>query len=91
MAVFTGDVLSRIKERIETASLVIADITGGNANVYLEVGYAWGKDRPTLLVAKKGEDLKFDIQGQRCISYKNIADLAKSLGKDLAVLRHQSS
>jgi hypothetical protein len=54
MASFTGDILGRIKDRIETASLVIADITGGNANVYLEIGYAWGKDRPTLLVAKKG-------------------------------------
>jgi hypothetical protein len=91
MAVFTGDVLSRIKERIETASLVIADISGGNANVYLEVGYAWGRNRPTLLVARKGENPKFDVQGQRCIIYKNIADLAKSLNKDLTTLRNQSS
>lgn len=91
MSVFTGDILSRIKSRIETAALVIADITGGNANVYLEVGYSWGKDRPTLLLAKKGEGLKFDVQGQRCIIYKNINDLAKSLQKDLVDLRRRSS
>jgi hypothetical protein len=90
MTAFTGDILSRIKVRIETASLVIADMTGGNANVYLEVGYAWGKDRPTLLVARKGEDLKFDVQNQRCIIYKNINDLAKNLEKDLATLGRQS-
>ena len=30
MAVFTGDILNRIKERIETAALVIADLTGAN-------------------------------------------------------------
>jgi len=91
MTVFTGDILNRIKSRIETASLVIADITGGNANVYLEIGYAWGKARPTLLVVRKGEDLKFDVQGQRCIVYKNINDLAKNLEKDLTALSREKS
>lgn len=89
MTVFTGDILSRIKSRIDTADLVIADVTGGNANVYLEVGYAWGKGRPTLLVAKKGEELKFDLQSQRCIIYKSINDLAKNLQNDLSTLRRQ--
>jgi hypothetical protein len=83
---FTGDILTRIKSRIETASLVIADLTGANPNVYLEVGYAWGKDRPTLLIAKKGDQLKFDVQSQRCLIYKSIADLAKRLASDLANL-----
>lgn len=40
MVSFTGDILARIKSRIETAALVIADLSGANANVYLEVGYA---------------------------------------------------
>jgi hypothetical protein len=87
MATFTGDILIRIKSRIETAALVVADLTGANANVYLEVGYAWGKDRPTLLLTKKSDELKFDVRGQRCIVYKNIADLAKKLETDLAVLK----
>lgn len=79
MSVFTGDILARIKSRIETASLVIADVTGANPNVYLEVGYAWGKDRPTLILVKIGEELKYDISSQRCIRYKSINDLAKQL------------
>ena len=58
-----GHILDRIKLRIETATLVIADLTGANANVYLEVGYAWGKNRPTLLLAKVGDELKFDVRG----------------------------
>ena len=86
MATFTGDILDRIKSRIETATLVVADLTGGNANVYLEVGYAWGKNRPTLLLAKKGDDLKFDVRGQRCIVYENIFDLSKKLQADLSIL-----
>src|SRR3954465_8442996 len=43
---FTGDILQRMKDQIRTAKLVVADLTGGNANVFLEVGYAWGKNVP---------------------------------------------
>ena len=50
---FTGDILERIKQKIETASIVIGELTGNNANVYLEIGYAWGKGRPTILVTKR--------------------------------------
>jgi hypothetical protein len=87
MSVFTGDILTRIKSRIETAILVIADLSGANPNVYLEVEYAWGKNRPTLLLCNKSEERKFDVQGQRCIVYKNISDLAKQLKNDLAALK----
>jgi hypothetical protein len=86
MLTFTGDILDRIKARIETSDLVIADLTGASPNVYLEVGYAWGKNRPTLLLARKSDELKFDVQGQRCIKYENIVDLAKKLQEDLAHL-----
>ena len=86
---FTGDILARIKSRIETASLIIADLTGANPNVYLEVGYAWGKGRPTLLIAKTSDELKFDVQGQRCLIYKSIRDLATKLETDLAALSQQ--
>jgi len=87
MAIFIGDILTRIKSRIETSSLVIADLTGGNPNVYLEVGYAWGKERPTLLIAKSSDELKFDVKSQRCIIYENISDLERKLQADLSVLK----
>lgn len=86
MATFTGDILDRIKARIETATLVVADLTGANPNVYLEVGYAWGKNRPTLLLVKETDELKFDVRGQRCLAYENIVDLAKKMQTDLAAL-----
>ena len=86
MTTFTGDILERIKSRIETATFVIADLTGANPNVYLEVGYAWGKGRQTLLIAKQSDPLKFDVQSQRTLKYKNITDLAKKLRLDLSSL-----
>jgi len=84
MVTFTGDILERIKNRIQTAALVIAELTGANANVYLEVGYAWGLNRPVLLLIRQGEELKFDVKGQRCIIYENIVDLARRLQRDLS-------
>lgn len=83
MAIFSGDILERIKSRIETSYLVIADLTGANANVYLEVGYAWGKKKDTLLLCRNVDDLKFDVRGQRCVIYSSINDLNKKLAEEL--------
>jgi hypothetical protein len=83
LATFTGDVMEWVRERIAGAKLVVADLTGGNPNVYLEVGYAWGKGIPTVLLAKKAKDLKFDVQGQRCIVYSSIKDLEQKLATEL--------
>ncbi len=83
MDIFSGDILERIKSRIESSLLVIADLTGANANVYLEVGYAWGKNKDTLLLCKSVEELKFDVRGQRCVVYSSINDLNKKLTEEL--------
>jgi len=76
---FTGDILSRIKESIESASLVIADMTEARPNVYLEVGYAWGTKVPVICVARKGEKLHFDVTTHRCIFYGRFTQFAKDL------------
>jgi hypothetical protein len=86
---FTGDILDRVKQKIETAAVVIADLTGANANVYLEVGYAWGKGRPTVLLAANEAELKFDVRGQRCLTYKRIRDLEEALIRELTELKAQ--
>jgi hypothetical protein len=85
--VFTGDVLERIKSQIETSAAIIAVLTGANPNVYLEVGYAWGKGRPTILVTK--DDPRFDLQGQRYLRYQHIKDVEQMLTRDLRILKEQ--
>ena len=73
-----------MKERIDSARLLVADLSTANPNVYLEVGYAWGKGIPTVLVARDTADLRFDVKGQRCLVYKNsIKKLEESLTKEL--------
>lgn len=86
---FTGDVLARLKQSIELASATVAVITGANPNVFLEIGYAWGRGRPTILVSKLGEDSRFDVQGQRHLKYKDIRDVERLLRKELLSLRDQ--
>ena len=76
---FTGDILERIREGIASADFVIADLTEGRPNVYLEVGYAWGKGVPVIFVARKGEDLHFDVRSHRCVYYGGFSRFAKDL------------
>jgi hypothetical protein len=83
---FTGEVLPQMRARIEGAEIVIADLTGANPNVYLEVGYAWGKARPTVLLVKEANELRFDVRGQRCLTYKSIKDLETQLIRELQTL-----
>ena len=90
-ASFAGDILQAIRTRIETASLVVAELTGARPNVYLEVGYAWGKGIPVVFVAKQGEPLHFDVQTHRCIYYRTIGQLARDLEGLLAGLKSQRS
>ncbi len=82
-ASFSGHILDQIRERIDTAAVVIADLTGANPNVYLEVGYAWGRNRPTILLVQNVGDLRFDVQSQRCLVYERIIDLTRLLTNEL--------
>jgi hypothetical protein len=83
---YTGEVLERIKNRISSATVVVADLTGANPNVYLEVGYAWGQGVPTVLIARVGQELLFDVRSHRCCYYKSISDLKRQLTDLLPVL-----
>ena len=75
-----------VQHRIQTSSLVIADLTEGNPNVYLEVGYVWGCGIPVVLIVQDTDHLKFDVQGQWCLVYKSIRELEQVLSEELQQL-----
>ena len=83
---FTGDVLQWVKDRIRSCSLLVADLSDANPNVYLEVGYAWGCGVPTVLLVRDPEGLRFDVRGQRCLVYESIRDLEVLLRQELVGL-----
>jgi nucleoside 2-deoxyribosyltransferase len=70
-------------EGIKNADFVIADLTLERPNVYLEVGYAWGLQRPVILLAREGQRLHFDLSHHKCLFYKTIGKLADSLEKTI--------
>lgn len=87
LSAFTGDVMEWVKTRIASANLVLADLSTSNPNVYLEVGYAWGCRVPTVLIVRDTSDLKFDVRGQRCITYTSIKHLEDLLRSELQALQ----
>jgi len=84
---FTGDVMDFVKDRISIAHFIVADLTTANPNVYLEIGYAWGQSKNTVLLIKDTKELKFDTRGQRCLPYSSIKDLETKLKKELKTLK----
>jgi hypothetical protein len=47
--------------KLHRSSVVLADITGARPNCFLELGYALGRGLPTMVMAKDGSILPFDI------------------------------
>jgi hypothetical protein len=78
---FVGNIVDRITDGIRNAKFVVADLSLEKPNVYLEVGYAWGMNKPVLLVAKEGQRLHFDVSHHKCLFYKKIGQLAELLEK----------
>jgi hypothetical protein len=66
-----GNIMADIIRGIETAQIVIAEITPTNENVFYEVGYAHALKKPTILLAEKNKKLPFDLSGFRCLFYEN--------------------
>ena len=66
---------------------MIAELTGSNPHVYLEVGYAWGKRRPTILMARDEAELHYDVRSHKCLTYKSILGLADALKRELDGLK----
>ena len=87
LASFTGDVIAWVKDRIGSAALVVADLTAANPNVYLEVGYAWGRGVSTVLVVADGDELKFNVRAQRCLIFRSIRHLEELLTEELKALK----
>lgn len=80
-SIFAGSIIERIMDGIRNAEFVVADLTLEKPNVYLEVGFAWGLNKPVMLVAREGQRLHFDLSHHKCIFYKTIGRLAETLEK----------
>lgn len=77
-------ILDRIYNQIGIADIIIADMTGRNANVFYEVGYAHAKSKLCLHLTKEVTDIPFDLQHHRHIVYgDSIVNLKAELIENL--------
>ena len=74
--VFRGDdllnqnnILEEIIGSIERSSLLIADLSTANPNVYYELGLAHAFQRPVVLFAQDIAEVPFDLRSYRIIQY----------------------
>ena len=81
---YSEGMLARIYNQIEIADIIIADMTGRNANVFYEVGYAHAKNKLCLHLTQESTGIPFDLQHHRHIVYGNsIATLREQLIENL--------
>lgn len=69
-----NSITQTILEQLDSADLVIADMTGHNPNVFYEMGYRSRAKKPMIHLKKKGESLPFDVNTIRTLEY-DLTDL----------------
>ncbi len=79
-------IVDMIRQRIRECDAVVADTTNRNPNVFYEIGYANGVDRPVVFICRDTEQIPFDIQSQNVLKYANIVDLRDKLQRRLSSL-----
>jgi hypoxanthine phosphoribosyltransferase len=74
-----GSITASLVGSLAEADIVIADATGQNPNVFLELGVRYAlRSKVTILMTQEPEKIPFDVKGYRFIAYnKYEPDLAR--------------
>lgn len=86
----TSPILVDVMEHIAKATVVIADLTDRNPNVFYELGltHVAKQNRAVILIAENSEDIPFDLRHLRVILYERSGDGIARLKSDLAKTLH---
>lgn len=79
-----GRITVQVIRYIDSAELVIADVTGGNENVYYELALRHALGKPLITCAEKGTLLPFDTRDNRTIFYSMHSRDARRARSELA-------
>lgn len=78
--IFVENILERLYNQITKADLIVAEMTGRNANVFYEVGYAHALNKQVILLTQNAEDIPFDLKHYPHIVYEgSIVSLKEQL------------
>ena len=76
----------RIIQSIDRAEFVICDLTHDRPNVYFEAGYAHGRGKVPIYVARKGTRIHFDVKDYPVIFFGSLRELRDQLSERLKAL-----
>jgi hypothetical protein len=79
-------IVPEIFSNIKKAAFVIADLSEPKPNVYYELGYAQGLDKPVVITAYKGTPLPFDVADIPTIFWEGQKQLKERLREKLTAL-----
>lgn len=65
----TGSVVEQIWEQINKSKILLAELTGKNANVFYELGLAHAAIKPVIFISSNVDDVPFDLRHLRVIIY----------------------
>ena len=80
---FTGLITDKILSSIRCAEYIVADLTHERPNVYYELGYAHAFGKKTILTAREGTELHFDVQNYQTIFYSSRFQIENQLKERL--------
>ncbi len=63
-------IMQSVWESISKASIIIADLTNRNPNVFYELGIAHTLGKPVIMITQSMEFVPFDLRHLRCILYE---------------------
>src|SRR5918993_408765 len=76
--IFSENILEHTYSQIRRADIVIADMTGRNANVFYETGYAHALGKWVILITQDVDDIPFDLRPYPHIIYKGSISTLKN-------------
>jgi hypothetical protein len=79
-------VIDEIVDQIKRCRVIVAEISDRNPNVFYEVGWAHALQRDTILIARQGIEIPFDVRHINTILYKSIHQLEERLHARLSAL-----
>ncbi len=80
-----SEMLETIRAEVDNAAVVIADLTQGDPYILLQVGYAWGRGLPVILIS--AEELPEHFRSGHYIIYSRIRELESRLTEILETLQ----
>lgn len=80
------NIMKDIIVNIDSASLIVAEITSLNPNVMYELGIAHALLKPTILLTQSIKDVPFDLRSYRIINYTTSLDEDEKLKKNLMAI-----